>query len=145
MHIKATNNIYIHLRIGDVMEKLNWRPENEYKDYTKYLQKQQVHWNGTKYVYPLKYYKKVEKKIRNTIGKKYTITIIAYKYDINKESNSYKYTMAIHDFFVNKGYNVKITYNNDADTDFILLCNSKQFIKSMGGFSLLINKLRALK
>ena len=52
--------------------------------------------------------------------------------------------MALYDFFVDKGYNVEITYNNDADTEFILLCGAKYFIKSMGGFSTLINKIRSL-
>jgi hypothetical protein len=142
---KIDNNIYIHLRIGDVIDNLNWRPIHEHKDYKDFLIKQQIHWNGCKYVYPLKYYIDIEQKIANTIGKNNTITIIAYKYDINKESNSYKYTMIIYHFFVYKGYNVEITYNNDIDAEFILLCNSKYFIKSLGGFSFLINKIRSIK
>ena len=40
MHIKETNNIYIHLRIGDVMDKLSRRfPQHKHKDYTEYLRK----------------------------------------------------------------------------------------------------------
>ena len=42
---KIDNNIYIHLRIGDVIDNLNWRPIHEHKDYKEFLIKQQIHWN----------------------------------------------------------------------------------------------------
>lgn len=132
--LKVDNNINIHLRIGDVMD-------NSGKDYMEYLNDQQVYINGGEYVKPLKYYKEQEKKISKMFGTDNTITIIAYNYDKDQDSNSYKYTMAIYYFFKEKGYNVEITYNIDTDAEFVSLCNSKYFVPSGGGFSLLIAKL----
>ena len=146
--IKANENIYIHLRVGDVIDNPGkfdggvWINDNSGKDYMEYLNEQQVHINNFEYVKPLKYYKDQEEKISKMFGKDNTITIIAYNYDKNKESNSYKYTMAIHDFFTEKGYNVEITYNNDVDTEFISLCKGKYFVPSGGGFSFLVDRIR---
>lgn len=50
--------------------------------------------------------------------------------------------MAIYNFFVDKGYNVEITYN-DADAEFIFM-QSKIFYKSNEGVSKLIDKIRSL-
>jgi len=135
-NINEKNYIYIYLRIGDAIDKLNFRPENEYKIY---LEKQQVHWNGFKYVYPLQYYINMEKEIKKLKENK-NIKIIAYNYDKDKTSNSYKYTMAINKYFIDKGYNVEITYSDESDIEFITLCNSKYFVPGLGGFSFLIEK-----
>jgi len=149
--LKVDNNIYIHLRVGDVMDNPGkfdggvWINDNSGKDYMEYLNDQQVHTNTFTYVKPLKYYKEQEKKISKMFGTDNTITIIAYNYDKDQDSNSYKYTMAIYYFFKEKGYNVEITYNIDADAEFVSLCNSKYFVPSGGGFSLLIAKLISKK
>ena len=145
-NIKKTDHIYIHLRIGDVIDKITSPIKNRSKDldYTEYLLKQQTHWNGVNYVYPIKYYQDIEKKIDNKIGKKNKIIIIAYKYNKDKNSNSFKYTMAIYKFFKDKEYNVDISYEENPDIEFIKLCNSKYFIKSLGGFSYLIDKIRKI-
>ena len=132
------SHIYIHLRIGDVIDKDDGDPNYEYKDYTEYLNNQVTHWNGNKYVYPLKYYENILTKLKKLNNN--NITIVAHNYDKDKESNSYKYTMAIHSFFFKHGYNTEITYNDDADVDFILLCNANFFVPSGGGYSILIKK-----
>ena len=142
-NINEEDYIYIYLRIGDSIDKLNFRPENEYKDYKIFLKKQQTHWNGLKYVYPLQYYINIEKKIEKLKGKK-NIKIIAYNYDKGKICNSYKYTMEIYKYFINKGYSVEIMYNDNVDIEFITLCNSKYFVPGLGGFSFLIQKIRLL-
>ena len=136
------NDIYIHLRIGDVID---WRPNNylktNKKNYKEYLNKTQQHRNGGHYVQPLKYFEDQEKKIFQMLAPDTKIIVIAYKYDKDMKSNSYKYTMAIHDFFVEKNYNVEITYNNNADVDFILMSSAKYFVRTGGGFNKLIAKL----
>ena len=139
MGIVTQDKIYIHLRVGDVIDNVQY---NKGKTHLDYLKTQQTYRNGNNYVYPLAYYKNIEHIISNKIGKNVPIEIIAYKYDKNTSSNTYNYTMAIHNYFIKMGYNVTISYNDSVDYEFVLLCNSKYFVKSGGGFSFLIDKIR---
>ena len=140
--IPDINSAYVHLRINDAIDKLVFRPDKEFKDYTEYLNNEMIHWNKINYVKPLKYYEERVNKLKEYNIK--NIILIAFNYDKDKESNSYKYTNSIKEFFINNEFNVEIRYDKNPDHDFILMCNAKYFIPSGGGYSLLIKNISLL-
>lgn len=50
------------------------------------------------------------------------------------------YVNHVRKFFINKGFECTIRINNDPDNDFLVMCYSKYFVTSGGGFSKVIKE-----
>jgi len=133
-----TDTTNVHLRIGDTLDN-SLAAQLDHFDYNTFLDSTTFHKNGNCYVYPRDYYIKKISILKSL--KVNHIYLTAFKYDIDKNSNSYKYTMEIVYLFEKHGIACTPTYNLDPDLDFTLLCNSKYFIPSGGGFSKLVSAI----
>ena len=99
--------------------------------------------NNHNYVKPLDYYNR----IINTI-KKYKITKILLIGGFHKGGNhlkSYEYVRRIQNHFKNNGFECYTRINSNPDEDFLIMCYSKYFIPSGGGFSNIIKKIVNMK
>ena len=126
-HKMYDNYINIHVRSGDVMQK-------KYKN--------------TRYVKYLPYYDKIIKYLKkNNINNKNVLIISGWHMkqiiDGMEQLNtkSLKHINNIKKLFEKNGYNVTIRLNEDPDEDFIIMSNSKYFVQSDGGYSILIGEM----
>ena len=131
-HLKYKDYIILHLRTGDVIENKKYNNNKS----GNYFLKNKVN----KYVYPLSYYKKVIEKLKKDTNNKNILLITGFHNNLN-HNESYKYISGIEKYFIKNGFNIKKRINNDPDDDFIIMCNSKYFIKGGGGFSKLITEI----
>ena len=131
-NIPGDEDLVIHLRIGDVIEK-------EYTGSIDDLLE------GKSYYCYLISYKDIENALKKLKDKKLNIKkiIIVGGYHIHgNHDRSNTYINKIKDFLRNKNYNVVKRINTDEpDEDFLWLANSKNFLRSGGGFSNLVNKM----
>ena len=127
------NAVIIHIRIGDVIENDKRHTINDF------LKSNVSYGNKINYVKPLSYYNSINFKKFPT--KK--IILVGGFHKNGDHTKSYEYVIAIRNFFRQKGYDVetRIDVENDPDTDFVYMCNSKYFISSGGGFSGIIKKI----
>ena len=68
------------------------------------------------------------------------ITYHSYNYVI-----SLQYVNHIKQLFENNGFKCTTRINENADEDFLIMCNSKYFVPSGGGFSSIIKQMVILK
>ena len=132
IHKKYNNYIIIHLRTGDVIDNTKYSVDNFLNENLKYV-------NNNQYVYPLSYYKKILEKLKKINSK--NILLISGFHHKENHSKSIEYIDRIKGFFEDNNYKVEKRINNDPDDDFIIMCNSKYFVKSGGGFSRLISNI----
>lgn len=127
--IKLDNYLTIHLRIGDVIDYSK-------KNLNEMLHKYTLYYNKVNYVKPFDYYEKIINKI-----KKYDIKNVMLIGGFHREGNHQKsidYVNYIQKYFISKGFNCSKRIDNDPDDDFLIMCNSKFFVPSGGGFSNII-------
>jgi hypothetical protein len=127
--LKYKDYLAIHLRVGDVIDE-------DKRSVDTLLRKPCLFVNGYNYVKPLSYY---EQKI--PIIKKYKIkkiVLIGGFHKQNKHTKSLEYIDKIKSFFIVQGFVCHTRINEDPDEDFLIMCNSKYFIPSGGGFSRVI-------
>tara|TARA_B100000900_G_scaffold405073_1_gene414189 strand:+ start:1148 stop:1636 length:489 start_codon:yes stop_codon:yes gene_type:complete len=130
--IPDKNTIVIHLRVGDVIDNTeisvdNFLNESHYKNH---------------YVRNLSYYKKIIKKFDKSVKN----IVFVYGYHIDSDhSKSEEYIEKLKQFFESNNFNVSKRKNQNADDDFIYMCNSRYFVQSGGGFSKIIANIVRLK
>ena len=132
IHKRYNNYIIIHLRTGDVIDKTNYSVDD-------FLNKNIKYANNIQYVYPLSYYKKILEKLEKNNIK--NILLISGFHHKGNHLKSIEYIDRIKGFFEDNYYKVEKRINNDPDDDFIIMCNSKYFVKSGGGFSRMISNI----
>ena len=122
------DELIIHLRIGDVIDHIfKGSVDDILEEKSKFT-----------YLISYKYLENNLKKIKNI--KKIIITGGFHKK--GDHSRSIEYVNKIIYFLEKKNYTVIKKLNiSSPDEDFIWMCNSKNFLKSGGGFSNLINKM----
>lgn len=126
--IPKEDELVFHLRIGDVVE---W----EYKGPIDDILNEKI-----KYTYLISY-NYLENKLKNIKNIKKIIIVGGYHTKGNHR-RSMEYVNKICKFLEKNGYEVHKRLNqSDPDEDFIYMCNSKNFLKSGGGFSNLVNKM----
>ena len=123
-------DIALHLRLGDVIGNFNKKKNifNQRAGEKKYI-----------YFYQPKSYKKIAKKLNKMNINKVHVFYGSHTNDF--DSNNKLYVKKVKKIF--KQHNIDFIYSstNDPDKDFILMSNSKIFIKSGGGYSRLIASL----
>jgi hypothetical protein len=129
------DELIIHLRIGDVIDKVNISVDDFVKDYQ---QKRGKGVPNIQYVKPYIYYDNIIKKLPKNIN---NVVLIGGYHRTGNHSKSIDYVNKIKLFFENRGFNVNTRINNDPDEDFIYMSNSYHFVQSGGGFSNIINKI----
>ena len=135
--IKLNNYAVVHLRIGDVIDSSDKSLNEMLRTYTLYK-------NGnTNYVKPLSYYNR----IINTI-KKYkikNIILIGGFHTNQNHQKSYEYVKTIQNHFKRNGFACYTRINNNPDDDFLIMCYSKYFVPSGGGFLNFIKNIVNMK
>ena len=130
------DTIVIHLRIGDVIDETDVSLDDILTDYTKFS-------NGLQYVKPIKYYTNLIDTIHNYKIKK--ILLIGGFHRKGNHDKSLQYVNHIKQHFENNGFKCTTRINKNTDEDFLIMCNSKYFVPSGGGFSSIIKQLVILK
>jgi hypothetical protein len=136
----ANNMVIVHLRLGDVIEnnRVNMKGLTLNDIYE--------HQTNNHYVHPCSYYEKVIKIIKRFKKNITNVVIVGGFHKSLIPTNSYAYTEKISDIFELNGFNViKRIGNNDADEDFIFMCNANYFVPGGGGFSSLISSVVLFK
>lgn len=132
------NSCLVHLRVGDVIE------DSEFT-VSQLLEKPRKYFNGkTKhnYVKSRSYYLENIEKLKE-LGVK-DVTIIAGSHiDINL-TKSWKYITEIEKLFKNNDFNVMLYTGNHPDDDLILSSRVKYFVKSGGGYSIILSEINRL-
>ena len=124
-----------HIRAGDVID---W----EYPDDIDELlegEKCYDYKNCTVKDYLLNY-EKIQNKI-NSLGNVKKVTMVSGYHTNEDHTRSEIYLQKIKNFLENKGLDVAMRINNNADEDFLFMSNSKFFVKSGGRFSNLIAEM----
>jgi len=149
---KKLDILTIHLRLGDVIDNhprsvLDFLSKDiKFKKTDPYLNVTGDSLFGNKsegYVKNLKYYKNIINKINKYKIKDILLISGSHLKTINP-NKSQLYLKYIKDFFIKNGFNVKIRWNHNPDEDFKIMCNSKYFTPSGGGFSHLIENVSRL-
>ena len=130
------DTLVIHLRIGNVIDRTNVSFDDILTDYTLYK-------NGRQYVKPIKYYTNLIDTIHNYKIKK--ILLVGGFHRKGNHDKSLQYVNHIKKHFENNGFNCTTRINHNADEDFLIMCNSKYFVPSGGGFSEVIKQMVILK
>jgi hypothetical protein len=129
------NDIIVHLRVGDVVEKnsddvitilatYSYFTENKFSNYTP----------------PLEYIEDKISKINIKIIRK--IILVSGSHTHTKTPKSCKYIKIIKKYFEYKGYKVELRLGMNADDDFIFMCNARYFVPSTnGGYTKLITNI----
>ena len=132
--LPSPDELVIHLRVGEVLDSSKYTVDEHLNDYKNYHNPSQ-----TNYVYPLSYYKeKLEKFNKNKI--KDVVLVCGGCFTFSNKSK--EYISKIESFIKNKGFQVSIRQNKNPDDDFVYMCRSHYFIKSGGGFSELVEKIK---
>jgi len=99
------------------------------------------------YVKPLSFY---EQLFGGSLGEGYyagkrvkKITLVAGGCQTHDFTKSKEYIQVIKSLFEKGGFNVQVRLGNPPDDDFVYMCRSEFFIPSGGGFSRLVNDVRA--
>ena len=133
---KNHNYAIIHLRIGDVIDSSD-------KSLNEMLNKYTLYKNIGNYVKPLDYYNRIINTIKkNKITK---ILLIGGFHNGRNHQKSYEYVKQIQNHFKNNGFECYTRINSNADEDFLIMCYSKYFIPSGGGFSNIIKNIVNMK
>ena len=130
------DTLVIHLRIGDVIDEIDISLDDMLTKYTKFS-------NGRQYVKPIKYYTNLIDTIHNYKIKK--ILLIGGFHRKGNHDKSLQYVNHIKQLFENNGFKCTTRINENADEDFLIMCNSKYFVPSGGGFSSIIKQMVILK
>jgi len=131
-HLKYKDYIVLHLRTGDIIESKTHNKNKKGKDFLSY--------KINKYVNPISYYENILNELKKYTNLK-NILIISGFHSKGNHKESLEYINGIEDFFKRKNYIIEKRINQDPDDDFLIMCNSKYFIKSGGGFSNIISKI----
>ena len=133
-HLSYQNSIIVHLRTGDVVDKSEYSVDQ--------LLSGERAWNGRFYVKPLSYYVNIVRKLKQSCPQCHNITILTgFHYKKLNTDKSVQYINRIQNFFENNEYTVVVRKDGDPDDDFLIMCNSKYFVKGGGGFSDIISKI----
>ena len=129
--IPSEDELIFHLRIGDVVDEYNDNIDD-------ILEKKKTH----NYLIS---YEDIENTTKKLKDKKLNIKkiIIVGGYHIHgNHDKSIVYVNKIKEFLEKLNYKVETKIGNkDPDEDFLWLANSKNFLRSKGGFSNLVNKM----
>ena len=132
-NISFNDTIIVHLRTGDVIDHRTDLNVNEI-----------LMDNTNKYYRPMIYYINIFEKLKKYHLDK-VLFITGYHYGHN-HTKSKIYTMKIIKLFELNGYkDIKLRVNQNPDQDFLIMCNSKYFVKSGGGFSKMIADIVQMK
>ena len=133
------NSCMIHLRIGDVID------ESEFT-VMQLLEEARLHkfpgGGGRHYVKPRSYYLEKIEKLKD-LGVK-DVTIIAGSHININLTKSWKYITEIEKLFKNNDFNVMLYTGNHPDDDLILSSRVKYFVKSGGGYSIILSEINRL-
>ena len=136
--IPSPHELVIHLRVGEVLDSSKYTVDEHLKDYKKYHNPAQ-----TNYVYPLSYYKeKLDKLEKLEQFKHIKSVVLVCGGCFTFSTKSKEYISKIEAFLKDKGFKVSTRQNKNPDEDFVFMCRSNHFIKSGGGFSDLIEKIK---
>ena len=130
------DTLIIHLRIGDVIDNVDESVDEILSNYTPYH-------NMGNYVRPIKYYTNLIDTINSYKIKK--ILLIGGFHTKGNHDKSLQYVNHIKQHFENNGFKCTTRINHNADEDFLIMCNSKYFVPSGGGFSSIIKQMVKLK
>ena len=132
-NVSFEDTIIVHLRTGDVI------------DYDKKSVNQILMNKKNLYYRPMVYYVNILEKLKTYNYLKKVLFITGY-HQGNNHTKSIMYIIKIIKLFELNGYkNIKLRVNENPDIDFLIMCNSKYFIRSGGGFSKIITKLVYMK
>ena len=119
--LKYKVDVCMHLRLGDVVTN-GKKPDN-------------ISYNNRFYNSSLKVYDDIIKKLKYE-HKINEITILGgAHFKINYINESLKFVNEIKNIINSHGFTTNIRLGNNPDEDFLIMCNSKIFIKAGGGFS----------
>ena len=131
--------LVVHLRTGDVIENTPYTPyqilTSNFPIFTKEISKRL-----NKYVRDLMWYEWKIKQISKFKNLKKALIITGFHKGTEFE-RSIKYIALITKLFEFNGFNISLRINKNPDNDFIIMCNSKYFLKSGGGFSNVIYRI----
>jgi len=128
------NEVVIHLRTGDVLDRSKYTVDEHLSKSLPYHNPHHTH-----YVKPLSYYENQLKKLKQK-----NIVLVSGGCKTNTFTKSKEYINKIKNFLEKKGYKVKIRFGKNPDDDLVFMCRSSYFISSGGGFSRLIKEIRKL-
>ena len=131
------HTLVIHLRTGDVIDNDD-RPISDflkYDDVTAHLRK------GRNYTRGLPYYEKIWKQIQSEGIKIDRILLLTGWHYSQPHWRSIEYIDAVIKLMESLVDTVDIRINENPDEDFLIMANSKYFVKSGGGFSKMIGGL----
>ena len=144
------NTLIVHLRIGDVLEnkresvdmflKKTINTRLTYGYYSADNNNNEIQGNSRNYVKNLEYYRKVLEKSRKFNIKKILLIGGFHTYK-KKYTKSLEYVSKVKAFFESNGIKCETRINKNADEDFLIMCHSKYFTPSGGGFSDIIKNI----
>jgi len=123
------NELIIHLRLGDIID---W----EYQEDIEELLEGKKYWQ---FIRDYKYFEEKLEKLDNKVNK---IILVGGFHTDGDHSRSYLYLEKIITYLEKKKFSVETRIDKaSADEDFIYMSNSKNFLKSCGGYSRIVNEM----
>ena len=134
--IPNNHTVVIHLRTGDVID-MNEHTVDEFLKL-----RNLTYWEYTR---PLSFYDNIFNEIKSqNITFDHVMIITGFHKQIDHKK-SVLYIEHTVNHIERMGYNVTLRINQNPDDDFMIMCSSKYFIKSGGGFSRMIGNIVLLK
>ena len=130
------DHVVIHLRLGDVIDNSKYPVDQFLNKTTYYYHDKQL---KTNYVKTIKYYQNVIDKLRK-LGINKAVFITGFHQGTN-HTRSLDYLSKLKLYFRSQGFQCTSRIDLDPDDDFLIMCNSKYFVPSGGGFSNLITNI----
>jgi hypothetical protein len=125
MRIQHNQTCVVHVRIGDVLERLSRRGGHSIK---------WVMQNGAEYVHPVRYYKRISKQLFRE-GIKRVVLVAGAHQTYGTGTNSVQYLNAVTAQF--KQQEIFHRYGQNPDEDFAFMTSAACFVQGKGGFSAL--------
>ena len=130
------DRVVIHLRLGDVINNSEYTVDQFLNNPTYYYHTNEM---KTNYVKTIRYYQKVIDKLRK-LGINKAIFITGFHQGTD-HTKSLEYLSKLTLYFQSQGFQCTSRINLDPDDDFLIMCNSKYFVPSGGGFSKIITEI----
>ena len=141
--IKIYNKKYIimHLRTGDIIDNNYCNAHDIFYNTNNCLKMKNYDKPISYFIKSKLFYDELIEYLKKNYPNKKILIISGFHFNINDNKKSLEYLQIIKKYFYNNNIKIKFRINRDADEDFLIMCNSKYFIKVSGGFSNLIGEL----